>query len=105
VEQVAQIYICLQRVQRVDGPAASSQMAFSVPTRELAVDRPLKLGSTVQGDKRNGYYTFKYDFQPDSLQKAEQADIIIFGDETVSGSKQRHQFAMHAGCLQHQLCN
>lgn len=47
----------------------------------VAVDRPLKLGSTLLDSKSNhGFFTFKYDFQPDSMQRAETADLIIIGE-------------------------
>jgi hypothetical protein len=51
--------------------------------QELATDRPLKLGSTLAADGNtvDAYFTFKYDFQPEGMQRAEQADLLLFGEQ------------------------
>lgn len=51
----------------------------------VAVDRPLKLGSTFlgQGADDEGYYTLKLDFQPESLQQAQHADLLLLGADQV----------------------
>lgn len=51
----------------------------------VAVDRPLKLGSTFLGHGADdeGYYTLKMDFQPESLQQAEHADLLLLGADQV----------------------
>jgi hypothetical protein len=50
----------------------------------VAVDRPLKLGSTFLGTgDEEGYYNLKLDFQPESLQQAQQADLLLLGQDKV----------------------
>lgn len=50
----------------------------------VAVDRPLKLGSTFLGTGgEEGYYNLKLDFQPESLQQAQQADLLLLGQDKV----------------------
>jgi hypothetical protein len=51
--------------------------------QELAMDRPLKLGSTLAGDGStpDGFFTFRYDFQPDGMQRAQEADLLLFGEQ------------------------
>lgn len=49
----------------------------------VAVDRPLKLGTTMERDTEDGYYTLKLNFEPESLQQAEQADLLLLHDEQV----------------------
>jgi hypothetical protein len=51
---------------------------------DVAVDRPLKLGSTFLGSGGDeGYYTLKLDFQPESLQQANQADLLLLSADQV----------------------
>lgn len=49
--------------------------------QELAVDRPLKLGATFNGNTTDGFLTYRYDFQPDSMQRVSQGDLLFFGAE------------------------
>lgn len=50
----------------------------------VAVDRPLQLGPTMlDAAGEAGYYTLKLDFQPESLQQAEQADLLLLGEGQV----------------------
>lgn len=49
--------------------------------QELAVDRPVKLGATLNGNTTDGFLTFRYDFQPDSMQRVAQGDLLFFGKE------------------------
>lgn len=50
----------------------------------VAVDRPLKLGSAFLGTDINaGYYTLKLDFEPESLQQAQQADLLLLDEGQV----------------------
>lgn len=50
----------------------------------VAVDRPLKLGSTfLRTGGEEGYYNLKLDFQPESLQQAQQADLLLLGQDKV----------------------
>jgi hypothetical protein len=50
----------------------------------VSVDRPLKLGSTFLGEGGDeGYYSLKLDFQPESLQQAQQADLLLLGADQV----------------------
>lgn len=60
----------------------------------LATNRPLKLGDTFLGTGGDeGYYNLKLDFQPESLQQAQQADLLLLGEDKVCvsvGSNPRH---------------
>jgi hypothetical protein len=72
----------------------SQQASMAQLQQELAMDRPLKLGSTLAGDGStpDGYFTFKYDFQPDCMQRAEQADLLLFGEQQEQvGRSSRHR--------------
>jgi hypothetical protein len=77
----------LAHLQLIEAAAGMAQLQ-----QELAMDRPLKLGSTIAGDGSipDGYFTFKYDFQPDGMQRAQQADLLLFGE-------QQEQVGAHPG--------
>lgn len=45
------------------------------------MDRPLKLGATFAGNTTDGFLTFQYDFQPDSMKRVAQGDLLFFGKE------------------------
>lgn len=61
-------------------PSDSSNMAQL--QQELAVDRPLKLGSTMtHGPTTDGFFMLSFDFQPESMKRAAQADLLLFGEQ------------------------
>lgn len=67
---------------------------MSLPA-SVSVDRPLKLGNTFLGTGgEEGYYNLKLDFQPESLQQAQQADLLLLGEDKVCGALWHHQ-AVH----------
>lgn len=77
LEQTATI---IQPISKQTYTLASLGDMASLPS-SVAVDRPLKLGSTFLGEgaEDEGYYTLTLDFQPDSLQQAEHADLLLLG--------------------------
>jgi len=69
-------------VGHVEHRFCALSFAMALP-EAVAVDRPLKLGTTMERETEDGYYTLKLDFEPESLQQAEQADLLLLHDEQV----------------------
>lgn len=59
-------------------------MADSSLPDELAIDKPLQLGSTMlEAAGEDGYYMLKLDFEPESMQQAQSADLLLLGEGKV----------------------
>lgn len=83
----------------------TNKMASSSLPAQVSVDRPLKLGETfLQQETKANYYTLKLDFQPESVQQAQHADLLLLEQGQVRRCPQptRVCVPLYAGCFQQQ---